>query len=135
MHINHDLYANAFEVAIYFICKCFRSDYMIYMQMRVEKNNKAFAYRIYRHFTQQCSDVTNYVTRLKFTCRNPKGNSDRQDQCQLLLGKVCLESTPIKMVLSLWYVLVMSQIMSQDETLVKETLEYTATVRINFNYF
>ena len=30
---------------------CFR----FYMQMRVEKTHKAFAYRIYSHFTQQCT--------------------------------------------------------------------------------
>ena len=30
---------------------CFR----FYMQMRVEKNPKAFAYRTYSHFTQQCT--------------------------------------------------------------------------------
>ena len=30
---------------------CFR----FYTQMQVEKKNKAFAYRIYSHFTQQCS--------------------------------------------------------------------------------
>ena len=30
---------------------CFR----FYMQMWVENNNKAFAYRIYSHFTQQCT--------------------------------------------------------------------------------
>ena len=33
-----------------YIGTCFR----FYMQMRVQKNNKAFAYRIYSHFTQQC---------------------------------------------------------------------------------
>ena len=27
---------------------------IFYMQMWVEKNPKAFAYRNYRHFTQQC---------------------------------------------------------------------------------
>ena len=30
---------------------CFR----FYTQMRVEKTNKAFAYKIYSHFTQQCT--------------------------------------------------------------------------------
>ena len=33
-----------------YIGTCFR----FYTQMRVQKNNKAFAYRIYSHFTQQC---------------------------------------------------------------------------------
>ena len=33
-----------------YIGTCFR----FYMQMRVQKTNKAFAYRIYSHFTQQC---------------------------------------------------------------------------------
>ena len=28
---------------------------IFYMQIRVEKKYKAFAYRNYRHFTQQCS--------------------------------------------------------------------------------
>ena len=39
------LYANAL-----YIGTCFR----FYTQMRVEKKDKAFAYRIYSHFTQQC---------------------------------------------------------------------------------
>ena len=34
-----------------YIGTCFR----FYTQMRVQKQNKAFAYRIYSHFTQQCS--------------------------------------------------------------------------------
>ena len=34
----------------YRVGTCFR----FYTQMRVEKTNKAFAYRIYSHFTQQC---------------------------------------------------------------------------------
>ena len=35
-----------------YIGTCFR----FYTQMQVQKNNKAFAYRIYSHFTQQCSN-------------------------------------------------------------------------------
>ena len=50
--------------------------------MRVEKQNKAFAYRIYSHFTQQCTPVisvsdrrkkeqNHYYTRVIFTfCPN-----------------------------------------------------------------
>ena len=41
-----------------FIGTCFR----FYTEMRVEKTNKAFAYRIYSHFTQQC------VTSVHTTC-------------------------------------------------------------------
>ena len=37
---------------------CFR----FYTQMRVEKKNKAFAYKIYSHFTQQCTAYSNSVT-------------------------------------------------------------------------
>ena len=37
--------ANAWNIGT-----CFR----FYMQMQVEKTNKAFAYKIYSHFTQQC---------------------------------------------------------------------------------
>ena len=51
--LNYIVISKAFAYKSWFICKCFRSDYIFYMQMRVEKNNKAFAYRIYRHFTQQ----------------------------------------------------------------------------------
>ena len=36
-----------------YICTWFR----FYTQMRVEKPPKAFAYRIYSHFTQQCIHV------------------------------------------------------------------------------
>ena len=35
-----------------YIGTCFR----FYTQMRVQTKNKAFAYRIYSHFTQQCTN-------------------------------------------------------------------------------
>ena len=45
-HLLQCLYANALDIRT-----CFR----FYTQMQVEKNNKAFAYKIYSHFTQQCT--------------------------------------------------------------------------------
>ena len=39
------------KTSAYTIGTCFR----FYMQMRVENNNKTFAYRIYSHLTQQCT--------------------------------------------------------------------------------
>ena len=47
------------------IHNCFR----FYTQMRVEKKNKAFAYRIYSHCTQQCVATENYRARqISFRC-------------------------------------------------------------------
>ena len=54
MHFTQHSKANAFNIGT-FIRFC--------MQMRVENNNKAFVYRIYRHFTQQRGIQANVVER------------------------------------------------------------------------
>ena len=73
-----------------YIGTCFR----FYMQMRVQKNNKAFAYRIYSHFTQQCP----FQTSCPRTYWMPpcSKNSDRpqkdtlQKQMFQASGNICL---------------------------------------------
>ena len=40
---------------------CFR----FYKQMQVEKKNKAFAYKIYSHFTQQCTQCGKKIETFK----------------------------------------------------------------------
>ena len=55
-----------------YIGTCFR----FYMQMRVENINKAFAYRIYSHFTQQWNYRLSYVsTNLNIFETHPFTNS------------------------------------------------------------
>ena len=54
-----------------YIGTCFR----FYTQMRVEKRNKAFAYRIYSHFTQQCI-FSNFIP----NCYNVLGLRKLQEQ-------------------------------------------------------
>ena len=60
-----------------YIGTCFR----FYTQMRVQKNSKAFAYRIYSHFTQQCTyNEKTEKTHISINRKNSKALNDNVEQ-------------------------------------------------------